>query len=348
MVRKYRKPMKESYSDINQYNVWEAYEIALEYLGAEELCESFARAMGTDALEANLKYIFRTQEIPFMVDDFYEESVRRSKKRSMKEYAGSDKLYTVSPTEDGLFDVVVYENSAEVDYYTVDKVELEDLVAKLESNGYERELTDEEEEDLYWKRMRSGRDYNESIDLEAGGYEQVSGSPGYNLYRKVIRDDNGKVVKGVWAAQKYDGKTGRTVGEPFEITYDQARGFEPIGDDESLGAKVGKALGLRRESSGRATRKGSVIKEGISDSLMLKLEDFAQEYGGIDYNDISSLNGCWDSLDATTKKNIKGLISQINKACKETGLDSWELSSEYPEDKEKCEKLVKTIKGACK
>lgn len=260
--------MKESYSDINQYNVWEAYEIALERLGAEELCESLARAMGTDALEENLKYIFRTWDIPFMDGGFYEESARRS--------------------------------------------------------------------------------VRESIDLEADGYEQVSGRPGYNLYRKVIRDNNGKIVKGVWAAQKYDGKTGRTVGEPFEITYDQARGFEPIGDDECLGARVGKALGLRRESPRRVIRKGRQINEGLSDSLVLKLEDFAQEYGGIDYNDISSLKGCWDNLDATTKKTIKGLVSQINKACKETGLDSWELSSEYPEDKEKCEKLVKTIKDACK
>jgi hypothetical protein len=63
------KPMKESYSDIWSDNAWDAYDIAMEYLGAEGLCEALAKAMGTDALASNLQYIFRVNEIPFMEDD---------------------------------------------------------------------------------------------------------------------------------------------------------------------------------------------------------------------------------------------------------------------------------------
>jgi hypothetical protein len=85
MVRK----LNESYSDIWSDNAWDAYDIALEYLGAEGLCEALARAMGTDALADNLKYIFRTNEIPFDEDDeddedFDESCGRKSKKRRGK------------------------------------------------------------------------------------------------------------------------------------------------------------------------------------------------------------------------------------------------------------------------
>lgn len=61
--------MKESYSDIWSDNAWDAYDIAMEYLGAEGLCEALAKAMGTDALADNLKYIFRVNEIPFDEDE---------------------------------------------------------------------------------------------------------------------------------------------------------------------------------------------------------------------------------------------------------------------------------------
>ena len=79
MVRK----LNESYSDIWSDNAWDAYDIALEYLGAEGLCEALAMAMGTDALADNLKYIFRTNEIPFE-EDFDESCGRKSKKRRGK------------------------------------------------------------------------------------------------------------------------------------------------------------------------------------------------------------------------------------------------------------------------
>lgn len=91
-----------------------------------------------------------------------------------------------------------------------------------------------------------------------------------------------------------------------------------------------------------------LVKEILSQNLELYLQDFAQEYGGIDYNDISELSKCWDKLEGTTQLRIRKFVSKIKKACKETGLDAYELSQEYPEDKENCEQLVRHIKSAIK
>lgn len=87
------------------------------------------------------------------------------------------------------------------------------------------------------------------------------------------------------------------------------------------------------------------LKETLSQNLELWLQDFAQEYGEIDYNDITRLNKCWDTLENSTKQRIRKFVSEIKKACKETGLDTYELAQEYPEDKENCDNLVKYIKN---
>lgn len=105
------KPMRESYSDIWSDNAWDAYDIAMEYLGAEGLCEALAKAMGTDALASNLKYIFRVNEIPFMDDEAFDESYgrkrlskkkeslsNRSNKRLKKEF-----LYKYNPTKESRY-----------------------------------------------------------------------------------------------------------------------------------------------------------------------------------------------------------------------------------------------------
>ena len=70
--------IKESYSDIWSENVWDACDIALAYLGADGLCEELAKAMGTDELADNLKYIFRVNEIPFMDDKEFEKDFDES------------------------------------------------------------------------------------------------------------------------------------------------------------------------------------------------------------------------------------------------------------------------------
>lgn len=90
---KKRKQMRESYSDIDHNNVWDAYWIALDQLGPKTLCEEIARSMGTDALSDSLRYIFRNHEIPFMEEDMDEgchgkKSKKNGSKRSVRETIG--------------------------------------------------------------------------------------------------------------------------------------------------------------------------------------------------------------------------------------------------------------------
>lgn len=66
---------------------------------------------------------------------------------------------------------------------------------------------------------RSRKSIKESVDLS--DYKFKFYKDGYKIYFKFDKETN----KGLWAAQK-EGE------EPFEITYDQARGFEPINPTE--------------------------------------------------------------------------------------------------------------------
>lgn len=43
--------------------VWNKYEKCLKQMGAQQLCDALAKAMGTDALESNLKFIIRNYEV---------------------------------------------------------------------------------------------------------------------------------------------------------------------------------------------------------------------------------------------------------------------------------------------
>lgn len=81
MIRK----LHESYSDINYENVWDAYDLAEEYLGSEELCLALAKGMGTDTLEFLLKEIFKDYEIPFNEEEEFDESCG-SKKLTKEDY----------------------------------------------------------------------------------------------------------------------------------------------------------------------------------------------------------------------------------------------------------------------
>lgn len=93
----------------------------------------------------------------------------------------------------------------------------------------------------------------ESIDIS--DYEELryplrDGDKYYQLYRKI---ENGK---GVWAAAELDKYGSDVVGEPFKITYDQARGFEPIEDSSirKLSRDLGKKLLPKRENLNEAYR----------------------------------------------------------------------------------------------
>ena len=67
--------------------------------------------------------------------------------------------------------------------------------------------------------------FDEILD---NGYEYVASRRGYDIYRKII---NGK---GYWKAKKE--------GKIKDITYQQALGYEPIDNAESLGMELGKML----------------------------------------------------------------------------------------------------------
>lgn len=97
------KRLNEGYDAFDFDDVWDAYDVALEYLGAEELCESLAKAMGTDELEENLRYIFRNYDLNPDEDEEYDESLNRKNRRSMGEarkvregYYDSDEEYAVN------------------------------------------------------------------------------------------------------------------------------------------------------------------------------------------------------------------------------------------------------------
>ena len=59
------------------------------------------------------------------------------------------KIYTVSPmTKDNdLFEVTLYEDEEEVAEYVASKENLDKLIEKIEADGYERELTEDEWDD---------------------------------------------------------------------------------------------------------------------------------------------------------------------------------------------------------
>lgn len=69
----YKKPMKESYSDINDDNVWEVFDYVKELITPDGLVENMARWMGLDDLTKCMQYICRTQGISVLEDDEYDE-----------------------------------------------------------------------------------------------------------------------------------------------------------------------------------------------------------------------------------------------------------------------------------
>ena len=79
--------------------------------------------------------------------------------------------------------------------------------------------------------LQRGENISESItedELVTDGFERVTGRNGYDFYRKLVDG------KGKWYAVKD--------GEVMPITYDQARGFEPINSDERMSMMLGKKL----------------------------------------------------------------------------------------------------------
>ena len=72
------------------------------------------------------------------------------------------------------------------------------------------------------------QDFSDEQELIDAGFERVSGRKGYDFYRKLV---NGK---GKWYAVKD--------GQVTPITYEQARGYEPINSEEKMAMTLGRKL----------------------------------------------------------------------------------------------------------
>lgn len=112
-------------------------------------------------------------------------------------------------------------------------------------------------------KKEADEELTESFDIS--DYQQILGDngEGYEIYRKVIKDENGYPVKGVWAAKKSD-------GEPFEITYDQAIGNEPIDNKQAISKFTGDTLLKGKESS-------KELPDDDIDQTLVDLIDFTEE-----------------------------------------------------------------------
>ena len=71
-------------------------------------------------------------------------------------------------------------------------------------------------------------DFSTEQDLIDAGFERVTGRRGYDFYRKLIDG------KGKWYAVKDE--------KVIPITYEQARGYEPIDSEEGMSMKLGSML----------------------------------------------------------------------------------------------------------
>ena len=201
MVKKNRQ-IRESYSDIDSNNVWDAYDIALEYLGAEELCESLAKAMGTDALEENLKYIFRTWDIPFgdEEDEDIDEGChgKRSKKRKSKKNEDlSDELicrtcsnFKVEQTDTGTWVVkadskrfgkqaIVFEGSSRRETLNWMYKHIQPAKESVKRSSNRRTMKESKEDDVFVVFRKYYNDYTDTYEpiafLFGGGVKSTYG-----------------------------------------------------------------------------------------------------------------------------------------------------------------------------
>lgn len=96
-------------------------------------------------------------------------------------------------------------------------------------------------DELYWQYLADDVESCDAVNcgskIDISDYTYVGNQDGYAIYRKIEKQDDG-CRKGVWVAQDQDEKN-----PPFQITYDQARGFEQI--DNSSVKKLGRELGKK-------------------------------------------------------------------------------------------------------
>lgn len=152
------------------------------------------------------------------------------------------------------------------------------------------DMTDEDYDEAYndyqdyLKSCQSIHAYEDLNDEEVdiSDYEYCGNREGYQVYRKIVKDADGK-HHGEWAAQDQDGQY-----PPFKITYMQARGYDPIDKHDSDVKKLGRELGRMLLPNSSTSIKSSSSFDSWYDSLSSsdqdKVDNIADE-NGIDFYD---------------------------------------------------------------
>ena len=211
--------------------------------------------------------------------------------------------YTYEVDKDDIVSLIVENYLTEADYPGLEDVEDTSVIETFVERYFDQLFTKYEEEILSyfyddavedaesdydphdyidWDSMPGGHDdyrFDESLDIsdyDYAGYER-----GYDIYRKVVDG------KGVWAA-KYVGDD--KDHQPFEITYDQALGKEPIKDPYGIN-KLARRLGKVLLSDTEPLDETWVNIDTIDYSLVKDLNDFLKSRQCDHRADIARRNG---------------------------------------------------------
>lgn len=127
--------------------------------------------------------------------------------------------------------------------------------------------------------------------------EYVGSRREYNIY---------KCDDGSWYAIKT--KMGNEVGDPISITYNQARGIDPIDDGEKIGMKVGKALGMRNI---RKTESKKVTESFFRDSFE-DWYDFLDEDERVEVDQYMEDEGMPDMVTDLSRTDMENVIGHFD------------------------------------
>lgn len=190
--------------------------------------------------EADKRYdeLNKLKEKPSMKGLGVEKEYDESLKESVVTFSyGDDK---VGYTTDKEIQKVLDNRENDYIWFTDNKEDIKDGKVLFGNTLQLAEIKDIKDNPTIMKRIEEEGLMRESLDISS--YEELNGvsfgGKAYRLFRK--RGENGEKSK--WAVIPQS--MGEDDGEPFEITYAQARGVEPINDNQRLGLMVGKALKL--------------------------------------------------------------------------------------------------------
>lgn len=190
--------------------------------------------------EADKRYdeLNKLKEKPSMKGLGVEKEYDESLKESVVTFSyGDDK---VGYTTDKEIQKVLDNRENDYIWFTNNKEDIKDGKVLFGNTLQLAEIKDIKDNPTIMKRIKEEGLMKESLDISS--YEELNGvsfgGKAYRLFRK--RGENGEKSK--WAVIPQS--MGEDDGEPFEITYAQARGVEPINDNQRLGLAVGKALKL--------------------------------------------------------------------------------------------------------